>query len=107
MKTRTFAACTLGIALAVLTVSSPALADRVDRRQIRQGSRIAAGACNGALTQPEAARLMARERALARDERFMGRNGLSLAERRGLERRQDRLSRDIYRQKHDRQNRIF
>ena len=107
MKNRRFAACTLGIALAVLAVSSTARADRVDRRQIRQGSRIAAGACSGALTRPEAARLMARERRLARDERVMRRNGLGPAERRALERRQDRLSRDIYRQKHDRQNRIF
>lgn len=107
MKNKRFAACTLGIALAVLVVSSPARADRVDRRQIRQGSRIAGGACSGALTRPEAARLMARERRLAFGERAMRRNGLNSAERRALERRQDRLSRDIYRQKHDRQNRIF
>jgi hypothetical protein len=34
-------------------------------------------------------------------------DGLSRIERRSLERRQDRLSRGIYRQKHDRQDRIF
>ena len=107
MKTKKFAAATLGIALAVLAVSSPARADRVDRRQIRQGSRIGAGACTGSLTRPEAARLRARERALARDERAMRVDGLSRSERRELDARQDRLSRDIYRQKHDRQNRAF
>lgn len=101
------AALTLGTALAALAVSAPVQAGRIDARQSRQRARIASGACGGSLTRAEASGLRARERSLARQERLMRRNGLSLAERRALERRQDRLSREIYRQRNDGQRRRF
>jgi hypothetical protein len=107
MKTKRIAAFILGLTLAALAVSTPMEASRVNVRQLRQGARIAAGVCAGQLTRREAARLSARQAALARAQRIMRLDGLSLRERRALERRQDRLSRDIYRQRHDAQNRRF
>jgi hypothetical protein len=107
MKNKRIAALVLGLALAALAVSAPLEAARVDVRQRRQGARIAAGVGTGDHTRREAARLSAREAALARDESVMRLDGLSRIERRSLERRQDRLSRGIWRQRHDAQNRRF
>jgi hypothetical protein len=82
-------------------------ADRIARRQERQQQRIGHGVSSGRLTAGETARLETREalldRRIRRDRRDGG--GLQPAERRRIEHRQDRLSRDIYRQKHDRQRR--
>ena len=107
MKIKRIAAFILGLTLAALAVSTPMEASRVNVRQRRQGARIVAGVCAGQLTRREAARLSARQAALARDERTMSIGGLGPRERLALERRQDRLSRDIYRQRHDAQNRRF
>jgi hypothetical protein len=107
MKTKRIAVLTLGLALTAMVIPSALEASRVNARQRRQNARISGGVCSGQLTRREAARLRAREAGLAHDERVMRIDGLSLRERRSLERRQDRLSRGIYRQKHDLQRRTF
>jgi hypothetical protein len=85
----------------LLTLRLPGDSSRREHRQVR----IARGIRSGSLTAREAARIEAREAALARDVRILRRDGLSPRERVRIERRQDRLSRDIYRQKPNRQAR--
>jgi hypothetical protein len=78
----------------------------INQRQENQQDRIGEGIENGSLTANEAARLEREEvrfsRIEARDRASGG--GLSRQERRQLDRDQNRLSRDIYRQRHDRQH---
>jgi hypothetical protein len=57
------------------------------------------------LTARETARLEAREAALNHEVRVLRSDGLTPRERARIERQQNRLSRDIYRQKHDSQTR--
>jgi hypothetical protein len=74
----------------------------VDAREARQDARISAGIAHGQLTRCEAARLTAREaRIEASEARYRASGGLQPAERRNLERRLDRASRDIHEQRHD------
>ncbi len=81
----------------------------VNARERRQQRRIYQGARNGTLTPRETYRLERQQSQLrrveARDRRSGG--GLSGRERRNLERRENRSSRAIYRQKHDRQNNLY
>jgi hypothetical protein len=72
-----------------------------------QHERIVQGVRGGTLTAREAERLRDQEcqlRSRIQRERFDGR-GLSARERYAIDQRQDQLSRQIYRQKHDRQYR--
>ena len=82
-----------------------AFAGPIARHQARNQARINHGYRTGQLTRPEAARLQARDNAIQRTIRRDARDGrgLTFAERRKIDRRQDALSRDIARQKHDRQ----
>ena len=93
----------IGGILAVTMAGAGLQAQEIRNRQERQQDRIAQGVQSGALTPRETARLEGREanlnRTIRRDRRIGG--GLSLQERQKINRRQDRLSRDIYRQKHD------
>ena len=78
---------------------------RIDKRQGNQQQRIGKGVANGSLTARETYRLERQQAGIARLEarsRSDG-NGLNLRERPRIEQRQDRASRNIYRQKHDRQ----
>ena len=90
----------------VLTASS-AFAGPIGRQQAANQSRIKHGIRSGQLTRPEAARLQARDNAIQRTIRrdMIDGRGLTYAERMRIDRRQDALSRDIARQKHDRQYR--
>jgi hypothetical protein len=93
----------------LLLLAPPAeAAGRVGRRQIRQQARIAQGVRSGELTRRETARLERQQAALACQKRRMlaDGGGLGPVERARLERHQDRLSRHIYRQKHDQQSRL-
>lgn len=103
MKILILAAAIAGIALGAL----PAAAQPVGVREHRQQRRIDQGVRSGELTHREAYRLERQQaridRSVARDRRTGGH--LSYAERRRLAYRQDRASRAIYRQKHDRQMR--
>jgi len=99
---------TIAAALSTLAVPAAAQAQRwqsINQRQGNQLARIDQGVRSGALTRPEAGRLRAEFRDLARLEDRYRRDGLSAGERRDLNRRFDGLSRRIYVQKRDRQNR--
>lgn len=107
-----FAIIFAGIATAIVAVpaaAAPAPApwtqgwQSINQRQANIDRRIALGLRNGALNRNEAARLRTQFRDLNRLEQQYRRGGLSLAERRDLDRRFDSLSRRVYVQKHDRQ----
>lgn len=90
-----------------LFLATPALADGVARREVRQQQRIAQGVRSGALTPREAVRLQRQKarvhRQIARDRVDGG--GFTAAERAKAHAKQDAMSRRIYRQKHDGQAR--
>jgi len=100
MKTR------LLMLLCAVTLSAPAFAAGVNQRAFNQQQRIGQGVRSGELTPREAARLEGREAHLqaevARD-RADGR-GFTVRERAHAQREENRISRDIYRQKHDAQH---
>ena len=79
----------------------------IDARQRGQQERIREGIRSGELTRREARRLEAEEARIRVDERFARRSGgqFTHAERRRIQRELNHASRDIYRQKHDRQDR--
>ena len=80
----------------------------VGQRKENQQKRIGEGIENGSLTPREASRLERKEAALNHETRTMrAENGgkLTPAEKATVNRQQNRLSRDIYRQKHDAQHR--
>ena len=78
---------------------------RVDRRQAAQHLRIRDGVRSGQLTTGERSRLRAGQSRVRRLERLALRDGaISRAERRHIERAQDRQSRRIARMKHDRRS---
>ncbi len=86
----------------------PALAGtpRIDLREHNQRGRIAQGIRSGELTRPETRRLVRGEVRLHRHERIAKADGVvTRAERRRLHRNAERMSRRIYRQKHDLQSR--
>ena len=104
-----------GIALLILssaavaqTPPSPAGSNptqRFDQRFNREEARIKAGEKSGALTPREAARLERRQQHIKEAEgRMMADGKLSPREARRLERMQDRQSRNIAHEKHDRQH---
>lgn len=77
-------------------------ADRVNRRQHRQGARIAEGVKSGELTRDEAKKLRREERKIRRTEHRMRKDGeLSPAEKAKLEGMQDKASKDIHELKHN------
>jgi hypothetical protein len=97
----------LMVVSAVVLFGLPALASGVDRRANRQEARIDQGVKSGELNGREARRLDARQDAIdaqiARD-RADG-PGLTPHERAKIQRRENELNRDIYKQKHDAQSR--
>jgi len=81
-------------------------ADRVDARQARQSERIRDGARSGDLTRREVSALRGEQRGIRRMERRADADGVvTRRESRQLERAQDRASRHINQQRHDRQQR--
>lgn len=90
----------------MLPVAAQAQWVPINQRQANLSARIDQGVRGGALTRPEARRLRTQYRDIARLEaRYRATGGLSLAERRDLDRRFDGLSRRVYVQKRDRQAR--
>lgn len=90
-----------------LVIDSSAQTSRqtINARQNRQQRRIYRGVRSGRLTGREAVRLERRQMAIRRTEARYRRSGggLSMSERRRLQRRLNRTNRSIYRQKHDKQ----
>jgi hypothetical protein len=81
--------------------------DNVNRREYSQRNRIREGIRSGELTRREAGRLTHQQRRIESYERRsrLDDGRLDRYERRRLDRMLDRSGRDIYRQKHDRQDR--
>lgn len=76
----------------------------IQQRKENQQARIAQGVRSGALTRGETRNLESRERSVNREERAMRRTGggrLTAADKAALTRRQNRISRSIYRDKHN------
>jgi hypothetical protein len=99
----------MAVAASALAVAAPASAQAwqsINQRQANLDQRIDAGVRSGDLTRNEAVRLRSEFRDLARLEaRYRSSYGLSLAERRDLDRRFDLLSQRIRYERHDRQDR--
>jgi Skp family chaperone for outer membrane proteins len=110
MKTLSATLLTLAGVLAVVSASQ---ADTrhprdpgVNARQHNQRERIQQGARSGELTRRETGRLVEEQRDVRQLERAYKSDGtLTGAERRDLHHEQNQASRDIYRQKHDEQDR--
>jgi hypothetical protein len=81
--------------------------NNINRRQDYQRDRIRDGIRRGELTRREAGRLIHQQRRIERYEYRSRRDGggLDYRERHRLDRMLDRSGRNIYRQKHDRQDR--
>jgi hypothetical protein len=101
----------LQIRLCVAAISTPFLmsaaaqAGTIAERSQRQENRIDSGIQQGTLTNREAYRLDARQEAIERSRQrdIQDGQGLTAQEQRNLTQRQNALSQDIYRQKHDAQ----
>lgn len=78
----------------------------IDRREARQQGRIRQGIRSGELTSRETYRLERQQAKLRLTEARFRRSGgrLTASERARLQRQENRTSRTIYRQKHDRQD---
>ncbi len=93
------------LALAQATPATPATPG-IDQRQANQERRIQQGVKSGQLTGREAARLEQREAKIQTNKQAdMADGKVTAQERRKLQREQNRTSRAITRQKHDRQRR--
>jgi hypothetical protein len=81
--------------------------DNINRREYSQRSRIRDGIRSGELTRGEASRLINQQRRIESFERRsrLDDGRLDWRERQRLDRMLDRSSRDIYREKNDRQDR--
>ena len=99
-------AATLGIAVSAIPAQAQAW-QSINARQVRLDNRIDQGIRSGALNRREATRLRTEFRELTRLEaRYRNsRPGLTVAERRDLDRRFDALSSRIRAEKNDRQGR--
>ena len=96
-------------AVFILGLSAAAFANTpyINRREHRDQQRIRQGIRSGELTRREAARLEAQQGRIRGYEWYAKSDGhVSWAERRRLDHMLDRANRDIYRQKHDRQDRL-
>jgi hypothetical protein len=82
-------------------------AQGINQRQRNQQSRIRQGVRSGELTRREAGRLEAQQARIRVNERYARRSGgeFTARERARIQRQENRASRNIYRQKHDRQDR--
>lgn len=99
----------MAVAASALAVAAPASAQSwqsINQRQANLDQRIDVGVRNGSLTRNEAVRLRTEFRDLARlESRYRATYGLSVAERRDLDRRFDALSARIRYERNDRDDR--
>ncbi|QKG53520.1 hypothetical protein [Hymenobacter sp. BRD67] len=105
--------CSVAAFCGLLAVSAP-LAQAQDRtpainaRQAQERNRIRQGVRSGELTRPEAARLRGREARIGADKRAARADGVvTRGERQEIRHDEQRTSRAIYNQKHDRQVRRY
>ena len=91
-------------AQAPATPVSPLATPRIDQRHVNQQNRIDQGVNSGQLTAQEAVRVEKRKSKIAVHEAQAKADGVvTVGERRRLRREENRASKAIYRQKHDRQ----
>lgn len=98
---RLFSIVAVATALSIVPLAS---AGTIAKRKENQQDRIAQGVKSGSLTPGETAHLEKKEAALnheMRAERTLNNGKLTPAEKRQVNRQQNRLSRQIYRDKHD------
>jgi polyhydroxyalkanoate synthesis regulator phasin len=105
----TMAALTLALTVAsgatVAQTSGTTSTPRIDQRQANQQKRIDEGVKSGALNQKEAARLEKGQTRVQRmEDKAIADGKVTAKERRRIEHVQDKQSRKIYREKHDRQH---
>ena len=87
--------------------AGPLATPKIDQRQANQEKRIDQGIASGALTSKEAARLDKRETRIEADQLTAKADGkVTHAERRKLNREENRASRAIHRQKHNAQTAV-
>jgi len=80
---------------------------QVAARQVEQQSRIKQGVESKELTKPEAAKLKREQKKIRKDKKIAKADGkVTLREKRSLKHEQKHASRDIRKQKHDRQKRV-
>jgi len=107
MRLRTIGGNVAALAVAVLvSIPASARAGGIKKRAENQQDRIAQGARSGQLTAGETARLERKESALnheVRDMRKLDGGHLTAKDRAVVDRQQNRLSKNIYAQKHDAQ----
>jgi hypothetical protein len=107
MRLKTFSGSVAALAVAVLvSIPTSARAGGIKKRAENQQDRIAQGIKSGQLTAGETARLERKESALnheVRDMRKVNGGTLTPKDRQVVNQQQNRLSRDIYAQKHDAQ----
>lgn len=103
---KTLAALILAAPLAVFAQTPPAPSTpRADQRQINQERRIDQGVQSGSLTQKEAARLdRGQEHVQNVEDKVKADGKVTPKERARLEHAEDKQSRKVYREKHDRQH---
>lgn len=90
--------------VSLILVTSLAHAGRVDKREQRQAARIQKGIDNGSLNQAEVKRLEAQQRRIDSVENRVAADGkVTKKEALHMENMQDRASRNIHHQKHDKQ----
>ncbi len=100
LKSMLIAAAVSAISIGAMAQSTPV----VDQRQDNQQQRIGQAVENGSLTAREATHLEKKETKLNVEEKRMKADGnMTPAERARLQRQQNALSKQIYRQKHDAQ----
>jgi len=107
MRLKTFGGSVAAVVVAVLvSIPSSARAGGIKKRAANQQGRIAQGVQSGQLTAGETARLEGKESALnheVKDMRQVNGGTLTTQDKTIVNRQQNRLSRDIYAQKHDAQ----
>jgi hypothetical protein len=94
----------LAVVLSTVAVAALASAGEVAQRKENQQDRIAQGVKSGQLTAGETARLENKEAAInheTRTDRAANGGKLTAAEKAKVNRQQNRVSRDIYRDKHN------
>ena len=102
-KTRWVAILGTTLFAGLLPIASSAAS--INQREQREQARIRQGVRSGELTRAEVRRLEAQQAKIRIDERLARRNGITERERERLQRELERASRNIRRQKHDRQDR--
>lgn len=104
MKNMTFVTAALVAAFALPAFAQTTSTPRIDQRQVNQERRIDQGVKSGQLNQKEAARLeKGQARVQKMENKAVADGKVTAKESRRIERAQDKQSRKIAREKHDKQ----